>query len=363
MIYLDYSATTPPDERVLKVYFESLRNNFTNPNATYDGALNQRISLENARKRFAQQIGADEREIIFTSGATEANNLAIKGAVSHHEAKNPRIITLQTEHKAVLDPVGILAKNGVKTEFLPVQSSGLLDLDLLEQALQTPTTLVSVMAVNNETGVMQNLPEIAKLAHQYGAKFHIDASQALGKIPVNVRHWDADAVSFSGHKVYAPVGIGALFVRRLPKMRLNAQQHGGGQERGLRSGTVPVGLISAFAEALFLAHSEYDERIKKISALNQYFIENLPEKIRRNIIENKVPHLENIAIPVAIGEALERANEAGLALSAGSACQSGGSASHVLTAMGITAPSLRISLSHLTTEADIEALLNFLKSL
>lgn len=363
--YFDYSATTPLDPRVKALLFEAFEHAY-NAGATYQSALLQRRFLEDARAEFAASIGADVREIVFLSGATEANNLAIKGAVSHVEAKNPRVITLQTEHKAVLDPVGILAKSGVKTEFLPVNADGLLDLAVLDKALCAPTTLVSVMAVNNETGVVQNLREIADLVHQRGAKLHIDAAQALGKIKVDVAAWGADLVSFSGHKVYAPMGVGALWVRRLPKMRLQAQQHGGGQERGLRSGTVAVPLIRAFAYAAHLAQSEHEKRFERVSALNKALCDNLPQGVRRNVCHaQKVPHIESLALPIDSQSALARANEVGLALSAGSACQSSGGASHVLAAMGLESAgsSLRVSLSHLSQEYELKALLSFLQDI
>ncbi|MDO4435840.1 MAG: cysteine desulfurase family protein [Cardiobacteriaceae bacterium] len=364
--YFDYSATTPLDSRVKALLMEAFDHAF-NAGATYPSALVQRQYLESARQDFATSIGADSREVVFLSGATEANNLAIKGAVSHHEAKNPRVITVQTEHKAVLDPVGILAKSGVKTEFLPVLPLGLLDLDVLAKALSgVKTTLVSVMAVNNETGVVQDIRAIADVVHEHGAKLHVDAAQALGKMRVDVRAWDADMVSFSGHKVYAPMGIGALYVRRLPKMRLQAMQHGGGQERGLRSGTSPVPLIRAFALATQLAQEEHEMRLARVEALSKALCDNLPTGITRHVShQQKVPHIENLALPINAQSALAQAAQMGIALSAGSACQSGNGASHVLQAMGLETASagLRVSLSHLTTDSELKALLHFLNHL
>lgn len=363
--YFDYSATTPLDPRVRAVLLEGL-DHFHNAGASYGPALERRAALQTARERFAASIHADPREIVFTSGATEANNLALKGAVGHHEAKRPRIITLQTEHKAVLDPVGVLAKQGVATEFLPVAGDGRLDLNRLAEALRAaPTTLVSVMAVNNETGVLQDIPAIAALVHEHGAKLHVDGVQALGKMPVDVGAWNADMVSFSAHKIYGPVGIGALWVRRLPKMRLQAQQQGGGQERGLRSGTAPVALIQALAEAATLATAELAERTARVTVLNQRLRAQLPLSIRPNVDGHKIPHIENIALRIGAAKALALADRARLALSAGSACQSGGEGSHVLQAMNLpsAASSLRISLSHLTRDDELEQLLAFLHHL
>lgn len=366
--YFDYSATTPPDKAVLEVYFRALTQDFANSSATYAPALTQRAALEHARSQFASLIGAEAAEIVFTSGATEANNLAIKGAVDYHGAKQPRVITVQTEHKAVLDTVGILAKRGVVTEFLPVQRNGLLDLTVLEKTLQTPATLVSVMAVNNETGVIQPIRAIADIVHRHHSKLHVDAAQALGKIPVNVCEWDADAVSFSGHKIYAPKGIGALYLRRLPKMRIQAQLHGGGQERGRRSGTSPVALIQAFVHAAERAVDTLPENTAMIATYAQQLIANLPSGMVANLdLENTphVPHILSIDTGKPVSVVLRKANEACIALSAGSACQAGSDeGSHVLNAMGLSQAanrSIRISLSALTTPHEIARLQEFLQ--
>ncbi len=363
--YFDYSATTPLDPRVraaLPDYFDQ----FHNAGATYGPALAQRRHLEEARGQLAAAINGDPREIVFTSGATEANNLALKGALTYHGVKQPRLITLQTEHKAVLDPAAILAKGGAAVEFLPVQTDGRLDLKLLEETLRAaPTTLVSIMAVNNETGVLQDLPAIAALAQRHGAKFHVDAAQALGKMPVDVQSWGADLVSFSSHKVYGPVGVGALYVRRLPKMRLQAQMQGGGQERGRRSGTVPVPLIRAFALAVQLATAEMPQRLRRVEELNRRLRAQLPAGLGLNVAGHKIPHIENIALRIGAAEALALADGAQLALSAGSACQSGGDGSHVLRAMNLASASssLRISLSHLTSDEELRRLLDFLRQI
>ncbi len=365
--YFDYAATTPIDPQVLALYTQSLTEDFANSGATHGLGLAVRDRLEQARSQFARAIGADAREIVFTSGATEADNLALKGAVGYHGAKNPRIISLQSEHKAVLDPLGALATQGVAVEILPVQESGLLDLNRLQAALKTPTTLVSVMAVNNETGVVQPIAEIAEMVHQAGAKLHVDAAQALGKWPVDVAAWQADLVSFSGHKVYAPKGVGALYVRRLPKMRLQAQMQGGGQERGRRSGTLPVSLIRAFAEAATLAVAQFETRFQAVSSMAEDVIKHLPAGLHSNVVLEKtphVPHMLSIDCHRPVAEVLAMAAQAKIALSAGSACQSGSTeGSHVLQAMGRKAAScqsVRICLSHLSEDWALARLQEFL---
>lgn len=366
-IYFDYAATTPCDEQVIAQYYRELSEGwgFANTGGTYAPALTNRDKLAQAREQLAAVIGADPREIVFTSGATEADNLALKGALTHHTVKNPRLLTVQTEHKAILDSAAALAKNGVSVEVLPVERNGLLNLAILEEALKTPTTLVSVMAVNNETGVIQPIEEIAACVRRAGAKFHVDAAQAVGKIPVNAKQWDADMISLSGHKIYAPKGIGALYVRRLPKMRLEAQMHGGGQERGNRSGTSPVALIRAFTLAAEIAETKRTERYARVQMLRNDLWQSLNTTISNNVPEGtaQVPHIQNLTLGIPSAAILTAANEVGLALSAGSACLSGGEGSHVLQAMGLAAvaeKSIRVSLSHLTTKEELAKLIAFL---
>ncbi|MFC2504185.1 MAG: cysteine desulfurase family protein, partial [Cardiobacterium sp.] len=276
--YFDYAATAPCEPQVAAQLAEDLTAPwaFANAGATYQPALASRRRLEDARAQLAAVIGADAREIVFTSGATEADNLALKGALGYHGVKQPHLVTVQTEHKAVLDPAGALAKAGAKITMLPVGRDGLLDLDALDEALATAPTLVSVMAVNNETGVVQPIADIAARVHRAGARLHVDAAQALGKLALDVRGWDVDMMSLSGHKIGAPVGIGALYVRRLPKMRLQAQQHGGGQERGRRSGTSPVALIRAFALAANIAEHAREARWQSVAALRATLLAGLP---------------------------------------------------------------------------------------
>ena len=368
--YFDYAATAPCEPQVAAQLAADLSAPwaFANPGATYQAALASRRRLEDARGALAAVIGADAREIVYTSGATEADNLALKGALGYHGVKQPHLITVQTEHKAVLDPAGALAKVGAKVSVLPVGRDGLLDLDALDEALTAAPTLVSVMAVNNETGVVQPIAAIAARVHRAGARLHVDAAQALGKLAIDVRAWDVDMLSLSGHKIGAPVGIGALYVRRLPKMRLQAQQHGGGQERGRRSGTSPVALIRAFALAADIAAGERMARWAQVETLRAALLANLPAPMHANLPEETphVPHIVNLFTGLPAAGVLRTADAAGLALAAGSACSAADEGSHVLKAMGLgeaAAQSVRISLSHLTTEAELARLTAFLQNL
>ena len=368
--YFDYAATAPCEPQVAAQLAADLSAPwaFANPGATYQAALASRRRLEDARGALAAVIGADAREIVYTSGATEADNLALKGALGYHGVKRPHLITVQTEHKAVLDPAGALAKVGAKVSVLPVGRDGLLDLDALDEALTAAPTLVSVMAVNNETGVVQPIAAIAARVHRAGARLHVDAAQALGKLAIDVRAWDVDMLSLSGHKIGAPVGIGALYVRRLPKMRLQAQQHGGGQERGRRSGTSPVALIRAFALAADIAAGERTARWAQVETLRAALLANLPAPMHANLPEETphVPHIVNLFTGLPAADVLRTADAAGLALAAGSACSAADEGSHVLKAMGLgeaAAQSVRISLSHLTTEAELARLTAFLQNL
>ena len=368
--YFDYAATAPCEPQVAAQLAADLTAPwaFANAGATYQPALESRRRLEDARAQLAAAIGADPREIVFTSGATEADNLALKGALGYHGVKQPHLITVQTEHKAVLDPAAILAKAGAKVTVLPVGRDGLLDLAALDEALASAPTLVSVMAVNNETGVIQPIADIAARVHRAGARLHVDAAQALGKLAIDVRAWDVDMLSLSGHKIGAPVGIGALYVRRLPKMRLQAQQHGGGQERGRRSGTSPVALARALALAADIASNAREARWQQVAALRATLRAALPPTMRANLAEAtpQVPHIVSLFTGRPAADVLRAADAAGLALAAGSACSASDEGSHVLKAMGLgeaAAQSLRISLSHLTTEAELARLSAFLHSL
>lgn len=365
--YFDYAAATPPDPRVVERYAAAMLKDFANSGASHGPGRRVHEKVEAARARFADCIGAAAAEVVFTSGATEADNLALKGAVGHHLVKNPRIVTVQTEHKAVLDPLGALAAAGIAVEVLPVLESGLLDLERLGAALEQPATLVSVMAVNNETGVCQNLTEIAALTHAAGARLHVDAAQALGKLLVDVRAWDADMVSFSGHKVYAPQGIGALYLRRLPKMRVQAQIQGGGQQGGRRSGTLPAALVMAFADAVARANADHEERRRQVEEHARRLLAGLPQEMCSNVALETVahvPHILSIDTREDARDLLAAASAARLALAAGSTCRSDAAqGSHVLEAMGLdrqARQSLRVSLSHLTRDWEMARLLKFL---
>ncbi|MBP3194145.1 MAG: cysteine desulfurase [Cardiobacteriaceae bacterium] len=372
--YFDYAATTAIDEEIFTVYTAALREYFANSGAFYDLAKKSFDAIFAARCEFATAIGANSSdEIIWTSSATEANNLALKGVCLHKDVREGRLITVATEHKAVLDAAGSLLKNAVKVEILPPRADGIVDLDALGAALkERKTTLVSVMAVNNETGVVQPMREIADLAHKHGAKFHTDATQALGKIPVNIADWDCDLASFSGHKIFAPKGIGALFVRKFPKVRVAAQINGGGQERGMRAGTLPTALIIAFARACRKAVENQENWQKITEKLRAEVIANLPEKISLNIADN-TPHCSQIlslATDKNSRELLEIANSHKIAIAAGSACTTenlqGTGGSYVLNAMNkqkVAAKSLRISLAHCSKNWEIERLINFFQEI
>lgn len=366
--YFDYAAMTPVDPRVASILREAFEQMpVGNAGAMHQRGLAARARVNRAREEFAGAIGADPREIVFTSGATEADNLAIKGALTYHGAKNPRLITMQTEHKAVLDPAAIMAKQGVDVVVLPPLRNGLVDMAALDLALaEKPTTLVSIMAVNNETGVVQPIVEIAKRVHAAGAKLHVDAAQAPGRIAVHMQDWQADMVSFAAQKIFGPQGIGALYVRRLPKMRLQAQIHGGGQERGMRSGTLPMALILAFSEAMKLAVNEREDRYAVVEILYKQLRDHLPASMTLNSDAPCIPHIINIHTGLPVAQVLAQADAAGLALSAGSACSSGGDGSHVLRAMGLgerASESIRITLSHLTRPAELDRLIDFLTKL
>lgn len=367
--YFDYAATTPIDSEVLDIYLKNLRNNFANPSAVYDLGLNSRELLENSRAKIAEVLGVLAAEIIFLSGATEADNLALKGYLFHRDNKSSRLITSPTEHKAILDTAAFCATQGVKVELLKIYNNGEIDLNHLEELLKKSPALVSVMAVNNETGITQPLSEISKLCQKYGAKFHIDAAQASGRIKLDLNEWGADAVSLCAHKVYAPKGIGLLFTKRFPKFRLNPQIHGGGQERNLRSGTNAVALASAFAFALEKFSQNLEVNNQKVWEFREKILANLPTGFSSNLnedLKNFVPHILSLNSGKNFKELLPLANSHKIALSAGSACNADFfSGSHALKAMEIKNPefALRISLSHLTNNEEVERLLEFFNSI
>ncbi len=363
MIYLDNLATTPIDPRVMeaaKPYFEHF---FGNPHsAEHEMGHIAAQAVERARAEIAALIGADPREIIFTSGATEANNLAIKGAARFAGKAGPRqIVTLATEHKCVLESARDLAAEGFSPVILPVLRNGAANLSALKAALETPTLLVSVMAANNETGVVQNLAAVAELVRAAGALLHSDIAQAAGKIPIDVNAMGLHLASISGHKLYGPKGIGALYVRRRPRVRLTPLFSGGGQERGLRSGTIPTPLAVAFGAAARIAHADMEDDRDRMMALRNAFVSQLAAACP-GVIENtsgamRLPGALSLRFPAARGLDLIAACPE-LCVSTGSACTSADiTPSHVLTAMGLlrgeAARSLRIGIGRFTSAAQI----------
>jgi cysteine desulfurase len=369
MIYLDNQATTPCDPAVVAAMLPWFTERFGNPHSA-EHAMGQQASgaVEAARAEVAALIGAEPREIVFTSGATEANNLAIKGAARFAGTSGPRrIITLATEHKCVLQSVADLAAEGFEPVVLPVQPDGLLDLARLAEALRTPTLLVSVMAANNETGVLQNLAGIARLARDAGALLHSDLAQATGKVAMDVNALGLHLVSISAHKMYGPKGMGALYVRRRPRVRLAPLFSGGGQERGLRSGTVPAPLVVGFGEAARLAREGLAGESARIGALRAHLERTLADRIPGLALTTQAPRVPGaVSLRVPGARALDLiAATPDLCISTGSACTSAEIApSHVLTAMGLSpaqaAGTLRMGIGRFTSAADVERAANLL---
>ncbi len=363
-IYLDYAATTPVDPLVAKkmAKFLTMDGCFGNPaSRSHWYGWQAEEAVEEGREQVADLLNADPREIVFTSGATEANNLAIKGIASQNLEKGNHIITVKTEHKAVLDPYIWLSENGFDVTFLDVENDGLLNISTLEGAITDKTTLVSIMLVNNETGVIQDIKSLARICHEKGIFFHVDAAQALGKLPIDVRDNNIDTMSFSAHKLYGPKGVGALYVKRKPKVRLEAQTHGGGHERGMRSGTMATHQIVGFGEACRIASQKLDEEMARITALKQRFWSGVSKLSNVSIngnIEKSVPGILNLSFSGVEGEALLMALK-DLAVSSGSACTSDSmEPSYVLRALGVEPDlahsSIRFSFGRFTTESDVE---------
>jgi len=364
-IYLDHHATTPLDPRVLAAMRPWWEENFANPHSV-EHAMGRAAeeAVEEARTQVAELIGAEAREIIFTSGATESNNIAIKGAARFAGTEGPRrIITLATEHKCVLESVRDLAAEGFEPVILPVRPDGLLDLDLLRAALEVPTLLVSVMAVHNETGVVQDMAAIGVLVKQAGALFHTDAAQAGGRIPLDVGDIQADLLSLSGHKIYGPKGVGALYVRRRPRVRLAPLFSGGGQERGLRSGTLPAPLLVGLGEAARIAAAEGLLDAGRIAGQRKRLLDGLTAAIPglriNGSMESRVAGNLNLSFPGGVDAQALLAALPELYLSTGSACSSAEiEPSYVLSAMGIPEPearaTLRIGLGRFTSPAEMD---------
>ncbi|XP_070815092.1 cysteine desulfurase [Chaetodon trifascialis] len=362
-LYMDFQATTPMDPRVLDAMLPYQVNYYGNPHSrTHAYGWESESAMETARKQVADLIGADPREIVFTSGATESNNMAIKGVARFYQAKKRHVITTQTEHKCVLDSCRVLEAEGFSITYLPVQTNGLLDLELLEASIRPDTSLVSVMTVNNEIGVKQPITEIGKICRSKGVFFHTDAAQAVGKIPINVSSWNIDLMSISGHKIYGPKGVGALYVRRRPRVRLEPLQNGGGQERGLRSGTVPTPLAVGLGAACSIAQQEMEYDHDRISTLANRLVQKimagLPDVIMNGDPEQRYPGCINLSFAYVEGESLLMALK-DVALSSGSACTSASlEPSYVLRAIGadedLAHSSIRFGIGRFTTEDEVD---------
>ena len=361
-IYLDYAATTPVDPRVVQVMVPYLYEQFGNPaSRSHAYGWEAEADVEEARGHVAALIGADPREIVWTSGATESNNLAIKGAALFNKAKGRHLITLKTEHKAVLDTMRELEREGFEVTYLDVMGNGLLDLEVLKAALRPDTILVSVMHVNNEIGVIQDIAAIGALCRSRGILFHVDAAQASGKVVIDLSRLPVDLMSLSAHKTYGPKGIGALYVRRKPRVRIEALIHGGGHERGMRSGTLPTHQIVGMGEAYRLAKLHMASENERIRALRDRLLQRLsviPEILINGDVAQRVPHNLNISFQFVEGESLLMGIK-GVAVSSGSACTSASlEPSYVLRALGlsdeIAHSSIRFSVGRFTTEAEID---------
>ena len=362
-VYLDYSATTPVDPRVAEKMIPYLCEKFGNPaSRSHAYGWEAEKAVEEARAEVARYINADPREIVWTSGATEADNLAIKGVAHFYKDKGKHLITVKTEHKAVLDSMRHLETEGFEVTYMDVEENGLLDLAKLEAAIRPDTTLVSVMAVNNEIGVIQDIAAIGEMCRRHGVLYHCDATQAVGKMDLDTEKLKIDLMSLSGHKVYGPKGIGALYVRRKPRVRIEPQIHGGGHERGMRSGTLPTHQIVGMGEAYRLARLEQAEEIKRIAALRDRLKDgiekNIPEIVINGDMEHRVCSNLNVSFNFIEGESLIMAVK-DLAVSSGSACTSASlEPSYVLKSLGrsdeLAHSSIRFTLGRFTTEEEID---------
>ncbi len=368
-IYMDYGATTPCDPRVVDAMIPWLREHFGNPaSRTHAYGWEAEAAVEKARQEVADLIGADPREIVWTSGATESNNLALKGAAQFYKTRGKHIITVKTEHKAVLDTVRELERQGFEATYLDVKDDGLLDLDVLKAAIRPDTILISVMYVNNEIGVIQDIPTIGALCREKGIIFHVDAAQATGKIDIDLATLPVDLMSLASHKTYGPKGIGALYVRRKPRVRLEAQMHGGGHERGMRSGTLPTHQIVGMGEAFRLAKEEMADENARVKALRDRLLAGLQdiEQIFVNgHLEKRVAHNLNVSFNYVEGESLIMGIK-GIAVSSGSACTSASlEPSYVLRALGrsdeLAHSSLRMTIGRFTTEEEVDFVVTTLK--
>ena len=368
-IYLDYSATNPCDERVVDAMVPWLRSHFGNPaSRSHAWGWEAEAAVEKARTQVADLVGADPREIVWTSGATESNNLAIKGAAHFYKDKGKHLITVKTEHKAVLDTCRELERQGFEVTYLDVQANGLVDPEVFKAAIRPDTILASVMFVNNEIGVVQDIAGLGAICRERGVFLHVDAAQATGRIDIDLTTLPVDLMSLTAHKTYGPKGVGALFVRRKPRIRIEAQMHGGGHERGMRSGTLPTHQIVGMGEAFRIAKAEMHVENQRIKALQQRMIDGLKDVEQVFIngsLEQRVPHNLNMSFNYVEGESLIMGIK-GLAVSSGSACTSASlEPSYVLRALGrsdeLAHSSLRMTFGRWTTEADIDFAVDTIK--
>lgn len=370
-IYLDYSATTPVDPRVAQKMIPYLTEDFGNPaSRSHPYGWTAEHAVENAREEVAKLVNADPREIVWTSGATESNNLAIKGAAHFYAgSKGKHIITAATEHKAVLDTVRELEREGYEATYLQPEADGLIDLEKFKAAIRPDTVLASIMLVNNEIGVIQDIEALGNVCRANNIIFHVDAAQATGKVAIDLEKLPVDLMSFSAHKTYGPKGVGALYVRRKPRIRIEAQMHGGGHERGMRSGTLATHQIAGMGEAFRIAREEMASENKRIRALRDRLLNGLlqiEETYVNGDLDHRVPHNLNVSFNYVEGESLIMAIK-DIAVSSGSACTSASlEPSYVLRALGrsdeLAHSSIRFSIGRFTTEADVDYTIDLLKS-
>jgi cysteine desulfurase len=368
-IYMDYGATTPADPRVVDAMIPWLREHFGNPaSRSHAWGWEAEEAVEKARGHVAELIGADPREIVWTSGATESINLALKGAAQFYKEKGKHLITLKTEHKAVLDTMRELERQGFDVTYMDVKEDGLLDLDALKAAIRPDTILISVLFVNNEIGVIQDIPAIGALCREKGILLHVDAAQATGRVEIDMSKLPIDLMSMTAHKTYGPKGIGALYVRRKPRVRIEAQMHGGGHERGMRSGTLPTHQIVGMGEAFRIAKLEMAQDLEKARRLQQRLLDGLKdiEQVYINgSLERRVPQNLNMSFNFVEGESLIMGIK-GLAVSSGSACTSASlEPSYVLRALGrsdeLAHSSLRMTIGRFTTDEEIDYAITTIK--
>ena len=371
-IYMDYSATTPVDKRVAEVMMKYLTmdGDFGNSGSrSHYYGWQAEDAVDKARKQVADLVGADPKEIVWTSGATESDNLAIKGIANFYQKKGKHIITLKTEHKAVLDTCRQLEREGFEVTYLDPDSNGILNLDVLKNAIREDTILVTIMHVNNEIGVIQDIEAIGNLCREHKVYFHVDAAQSAGKVEIDLSKLPVDLMSFSAHKIYGPKGIGALYVRRKPRVRIESQMHGGGQERGMRSGTLAVHQIVGMGEAFAVAKEQMKEDIQRISKLKDRLVagfSDMEEVVINGDLHQRYPGIMNISYNYVEGESLMMAIS-DIAVSSGSACTSASlEPSYVLRALGLSDElahsSIRFSIGRFTTEEDIDRAIELVRS-